>query len=124
MNDGCFKINNVSFTAQSLKQGFESLASENSGRTDDGVMHITWVLRKVRKLEITMPPLTPLEASQLLSMVQGQEYSITYHDALSNADKTINVYTSNSAADCYSGIIKNGLYTNVAFNAIELGGEA
>lgn len=124
MNDGSFKIGTKTFVAQSLKPNFESLASENSGRTDDGVMRITWVLRKIRKLEITMPPMTASEVSQLLSLVQGQEYSITYHDPLANADKTLSVYTSNSSADCYSGVIRNGLYTNVAFNAIELGGES
>jgi hypothetical protein len=32
-------------------------------------------------------------------------------------------YTSNSHADMYSGVIKNGLWINFAFNAIEVAGE-
>lgn len=120
---GHFKIGSTEFLAKSIKPNFESLASEDSGRTDDGVMHINWVLRKIRKVEIEMPPLTSLEASNLLSLVQGQTYSLTYWDILANAEKTISVYTSNSSAECYSGVIKNGLWQNLSFNAIELGGE-
>ena len=123
MTDGFFTIGGTTFKAQSLKQGFESLASEDSGRVDNGTMVIEWVLSKIRKLEIVMPPMTAAEASQLLSLVQGQTYSMTYHDALANADKTKTFYTSNSAADCYSGVIRNGLYQNVSFNAVEIGGE-
>lgn len=37
---GHFKVNGQEFLAKSIKIGFESLASDNSGRTDDGVMRI------------------------------------------------------------------------------------
>lgn len=120
---GNFIINNIEFRPKSLKVNYESLASEDSGRTDDGNMYIGWVKRRVRKLEITMPPMTGNEVSQLLSLVQGQEYNITYFDPLTNGEKTINCYTSNSSGDCYSGVLKGGLYTGVAFNSIELAGE-
>lgn len=125
-NKGEFIINNNAnnkFTAKSLKPSFESLAASNSGRTDDGTMHIYWVLRKIRKLEIEMPPCTSADAARLLSLVQGREYTITYWDILDNAEKTISVYTSNSSADCYSGVIRQGLWTGLTFNAIEIAGE-
>lgn len=120
---GHFKIGNQEFKAKSLKVGFESLNSEDSGRTDDGVMHLNWIFRKIRKVEIEMPPITSAEVAELLSLVQGQEYNLTYIDPLINAEKTIKVYTSNSSADLYSGMILNGLWQGVAFNAIELAGE-
>lgn len=126
-NKGEFIINNNAnnkFVAKSLKPSFESLAASNSGRTDDGTMHIYWILRKIRKLEIEMAPCSSQEASAILSLVQGREYTITYWDILDNAEKTINVYTSTSSADCYSGVIRNGLWTGLTFNAIELAGEA
>jgi len=41
---------------------------------------------------------------------------------LDNAEKTIQCYTSESKADCYSGVINGGLYEGVSFNAIEMGG--
>jgi len=111
------------FRPQSLALKFDSLASENSGRTDDGSMHIEWVYRKIRKLEIEMPPCTSDVATVFLALVQGQEYYITYFDLLTNAERTMHVYTSNSSADCYSGVIMNGLYQRLQFNAIELAGE-
>ena len=43
--------------------------------------------------------------------------------AIINGEKTIHCYTSNSSADCYSGVIKGGLYQGVSFNSIEIGGE-
>lgn len=123
MSQGTITINNTNFSIQSLKVNWESLQADDSGRTDDGVMHITWVKRKVRKLEISLPPCTSQKISQLFSLVQGQEYNITYFDPLENQTKTIKVYTSNSSADCYSGVLKGGIWQNAAFNAIELAGE-
>ena len=108
---------------KSLLCNFESLASENSGRTLDGVMHIYWVFNRIRKLEIELAPTTADVLATIFSRVQGQEYDITYWDVLENAQKTIRVYTSNSSVDCYNGIIRNGLYKGAKFNAIEIAGE-
>ena len=38
------------FSPKTLTVNYESLASDNSGRTLDGVMHIYWVFQKIRKL--------------------------------------------------------------------------
>jgi len=118
---GHFKIGNAEFLAKSIKPSFDSLASENSGRTDDGIMHIYWVKRALRKWDIEMPPCTSSEASAILSLVQGQDYNITLWDIRSNSEQTVHVYTSNSNAECYSGVIMNGLYQGLSFSAIELG---
>lgn len=121
---GHFKINDdKEFVAKSLKVNYESLSGEDSGRTDDGVMRINWIFRRIRKVEIEMPPMTSQELSRLLSRVQGQEYYLTYYDPLDNVERKAKVYTSNSKTDLYSGIIMNGLWQGVSFNAIELEGE-
>lgn len=120
---GHFKIGNQEFLAKSIKVGFESLADSNSGRTDDGVMRINWIFRRIRKVEIEMPPCSSDEVSRLLALVQGQEYELIYFDPLDNAEKLIGCYTSNSSSDLYSGVIRNGLWQGVSFNAIELEGE-
>lgn len=123
-NKGNFIINNeLEVSPKSLVLNFESLASENSGRTLDGVMHIYWVFNRIRKLEIELPPTTPDVIAQIFSRVQGQEYYITYFDVLEDQEKTIHVYTSNSSADCYNGIVRNGLWKGAKFNAIEIAGE-
>ena len=121
---GHFKINDdKEFVAKSLKVNYESLSGEDSGRTDDGVMRINWIFRRIRKVEIEMPPMKSSDLSKLLSLVQGQEYYLTYYDPLDNVERRAKVYTSNSKTDLYSGIVMNGLWQGVSFNAIELEGE-
>lgn len=122
---GKFQINGNEFNAKSIKVSFESLSSDDSGRTADGVMHIYWIYRKLRKVEIELPPTSDRgRLAQLFTLVQGQEYELTYWDPLQNTEKTIRVYTSNSSADLYSGVLYNGIWQGARFNAIELAGEA
>lgn len=125
-NKGRFMINNTyEFSAKSIKVDYESLVSDDSGRTEDGIMHIYWVYRKVHKIEIELPPMKDRATlAHLLTLVQGQEYDLTYWDPLTNVEKTVRVYTSNSSLDLYSGILYNGLWQGIKFNAIELAGEA
>jgi len=117
---GCFKVGNTEYKPKSLKITYDSLATSNSGRADDGTMKITWVRKNIRKVEIEMPPMTISAASALLSSVSGQIYNITIHDLRTNAEATFQVYTSNSQGDCYSGVLHNGLYQGVQFSAIEV----
>ena len=123
ISKGAIQIGTKTFIPASITPSYESLASADSGRTDDGVMRISWDLDRVRKLEITMPPMTSQDLSSLLSLVQGKEYKMTFFDALTNQELERKFYTSNSSADMYSGILRNGLWQNVSFNAIEVGGE-
>ena len=120
---GHFKVNGTEYKAQSIKVNLESLASEDSGRTDDGVIHINWVLKKIRKVQIELPPSTADVFAPLLAAVQGQTYSLTYFDPLANAEKTITAYTSKGSSSLYSGVLYNGLWQGTQFNAIEVGGE-
>ena len=106
-----------------LQYDYDSLATEDSGRTVDGQMHITWILTRARKLEIKIPPCSFAFYSRIVKRVMGKKYYITYIDPLTNAERTINVYTSNGRAGLYSGIVKNGLITGAQFNAIEMKGE-
>lgn len=118
-----FQINGIGFKAKSMKISWESLAAEDSGRTLDGVMHIYWVKRRIRKLEIVMPPCTYETLQMILTLVQGQEYNISFFDPMINRVRTIKCYTSNASTDIYSGIVHNGLYQGFEFHAIELSGE-
>ncbi len=106
-----------------LNQDYDSLATEDSGRSVDGLMHITWILSRARKLEITLPPCSAAFASVILNRVLGRKYYITYWDLATNQEKTIYVYTSKGNGGLYSGVVRNGLYQGVTFNAIELMGE-
>ena len=70
--------NAIEFSPMACRPSFESLATEDSGRSDDGVMHIYWVKNRYRKLEITLRPDTPANIAPILNKVMGKEYYITY----------------------------------------------
>lgn len=117
------KINGDPITSfQECTVQFDSLADGNSGRTDDGVMHINWIWRIIRKVNVKMPPMCQEEIGRVFALVQGQEYDLTYLDPIKGIH-TIHCYTSNSSAQCLSGVLYNGLWVGAAFNAIELEGE-
>lgn len=115
-----FIINGKSYAAKSMKYDWESLATEDSGRTLDGTMHIYWVKPNIRKLEIVMPPCTEDTIYSIINAVQGKQYNITYYDPAYKSTRTIYVYTSNASADMYNGVVMNGLWQDFSFNAIEV----
>lgn len=118
-----FKINGEAMISpQECKVEYDSLADENSGRTMDGVMHINWIWRKIRKVNIKMPPITNAEWGEIVSQVQGQEYELTYLDPVDGV-RTIRAYTSKSSSELHSGVLYGGLVVGAAFNAIEMEGE-
>ncbi len=96
----------------------DSLVGEGSGRTDDGIMHIEWIRPEIRKVYIKYSALTDAEIADILSKVQGKEYTLTYKDPILGIH-TIDCYTSNSSALLYSAVLYNGLWRNVTFNCIE-----
>ena len=114
----------LEFKPKSFKINYESLAGPNSGRSLAGDMKIDWVYRNIRTFEITMPPMSDAQIRTLLSRVQGKEYQLTYYDPITTNVRTAGVYTSTSSADCYSGVLYNGLWQNVTFKAIEMVGES
>ena len=112
--------NYVYFPMKSLKESDESLASEDSGRTLDGVIHIYWVQRDLKKIEIVLPPSTSEMISRVKQIVQGKEYYIRFK-SFEGGYITRYVYTSNLHASMYSGLLFNGLWQDFEFHAIEMG---
>lgn len=86
-------------------------------------MHIYWVLNRIRKINIVMPPCTYETIMSILNDVQGKTYILEYYDPAINGVRNIEVYTSNAKSDIYSGVVKGGLYTGFEFHAIEIGGD-
>lgn len=117
---GNFKIGSTEYSPKSLKVTYDSLATSKSGRANDGTMKITWVRTNIRKVEITMPPMKMAALSTLLTAVSGKKYNMTFHDPRTNSEVTVEMYTSNSQGECYSGVLYNGLYQGVQFSAIEV----
>lgn len=112
----------VEFPLQKLVVEFESLAYPDSGRTDDGEMHVAFICERIRKLKCTLPPMTQEKVSKALNAVLGKKYFIDYVDPIHGLH-TIKVYTSAGSAELYNARLHGGLWTGITFNAIELMGD-
>ena len=101
-----------------IKIDHTNVAGSSSGRTEDGVMHIDWVRRDVRKVYLQWSVLTASELNYILDLMQGKEFVLTFKDR--GVVTTMNAYSSESTYTFYSSALGEDLYTDVAINAIEL----
>ena len=95
-----------------------NLAGSSSGRTEDGVMHIDWVRRDIRKVCLQWKVLTATELDYVLGLMQGKEFTITFKDR--GKVQTMNAYSSESSYTYYSAALGEDIYTGVSINAIEM----
>ena len=118
--DSAWQVDGTSIYTPSkdTKIEYDSLAASESGRTEDGIMHIAWVRRQIVKINLVYPVMTKSEAAHLLSLLQGKEFSFTYPDPVLGS-RTISAYASNSNYDYHTDAVGNGLLTNVSINIIE-----
>lgn len=115
---GSWKINSSPLYVPSagIQVEHTNLAGSSSGRTEDGVMHIDWIRRDIRKVCLRWSVLTPAELDYVLGLMQGQEFTLTFKDR--GKVQTMKAYSSESSYTYYSD--KLGLYTDVSINAIEM----
>lgn len=101
-----------------IKVEHTNLAGSSSGRTEDGVMHIDWVRRDIRKVNLQWKVLTGTELNYLLGLMQGQEFTLTFKDR--GRVQTMSAYSSESSYTYYSAALGEDIYTDVSINAIEM----
>lgn len=118
--NNAWKVNDTAIYTPSkdTKIEYDSLAASESGRTEDGIMHIAWIRRQIAKINLVYPVMTKSEAEHLLGLLQGQEFSFTYPDPVLGS-RTISAYASNSSYDYHTDAVGEGLLTNVSINIIE-----
>ena len=95
-----------------------NLAGSSSGRTEDGIMHIDWIRRDIRKVHLRWSVLTAPELDYVLGLMQGQEFTLTFKDRV--RVQTMKAYSSESSYTYYSAALGTDLYTDVSINAIEM----
>ena len=81
-------------------------------------MHIDWIRRDIRKVNLQWKVLTAAELDYVLSLMQGKEFVITFKDR--GVVQTMNAYSSESSYTYYSAALGTDLYTDVSINAIEM----
>lgn len=95
-----------------------NLAGSSSGRTEDGVMHIDWIRRDIRKVNLQWKVLTGTELNYILGLMQGKEFTLTFKDR--GKVQTMSAYSSESSYTYYSAALGEDIYTDVSINAIEM----
>jgi hypothetical protein len=95
-----------------------NLAGSSSGRTEDGVMHIDWVRRDIRKVNLQWKVLTGTELNYILGLMQGKEFTLTFKDR--GQVQRMSAYSSESSYTYYSAALGEDIYTDVSINAIEM----
>ena len=101
-----------------IRVDHSNLAGSSSGRTEDGVMHIDWIRRDIRKVNLQWKVLTGRELSYVLDLMQGKEFTLTFKDQ--GRVQTMYAYSSESSYTYYSAALGEDIYTDVSINAIEM----
>jgi hypothetical protein len=101
-----------------IKIDHTNLAGSSSGRTEDGVMHIDWVRRDIRKVYLQWKVLTASELDYILGLMQGKEFTLTFKDR--GKVQTMSAYSSDSTYTYYSSALGEDIYTDISINAIEM----
>ena len=101
-----------------IKVEHTNLAGSSSGRTEDGVMHIDWIRRDIRKVNLQWKVLTARELDYILGLMQGKEFTLTFRDR--GKVQTMSAYSSESSYTYYSAALGEDIYTDISINAIEM----
>lgn len=118
---GSWAVNDIAIYTPHSGIGVEhtNVAGSSSGRTEDGIMHIDWVRRDVRKVRLLYKAMSGQEMDFLLSLMQGQEFNFKFRDR--GKVQTMRAYTGECSYTYYSAALgDDDLYTDVSINVIEM----
>ena len=117
---GEWKVNDspLYIPSAGIRVEHSNLAGSSSGRTEDGVMHIDWIRRDIRKVNLQWKVLTGTELNYILGLMQGKEFTLTFKDR--GQVQTMSAYSSESSYTYYSAALGGDIYTDISINAIEM----
>lgn len=95
----------------------ENIAGSSSGRTEDGIIHIDWVRRDIRKIGIKWSVMSEDELNYIIDLMQGKEYQFTFPDR--GQLYTIDAYSSNCSYTMLTYKDGEAIYKDVSINVIE-----
>lgn len=111
----------INFVPASYDIDYQSLASEDSGRTRDSSMKLQFLARKITKITISLPPhkRTGNKYARIFSYCQGQEVTVSFYDYLSHTTRTgVAMYCSETSA----GYSYKDMVVDATFELIEMQG--
>ena len=116
-----FEINGQDFSSlvSSLKVGYETLVSENSGRNANGDSVID-VINKKCKVYIGLRHTTESEMQSFLAAIEDFVVNASFLDPKTNSIKTITAYIGTPEPEYYTIQNDRILYKPLSLNFIEL----
>lgn len=105
-------------TPSKWQWGLQRVSAAESGRTDDGEMHVNEITQK-RKIECAWNGVSTAEASAILKAFNPEYIYVHYHDTLDNAWQTRRFYTGDQTASYATFYAGGETLESVSFNIIE-----
>lgn len=121
--DGSWAVNGtgIYYPICDLAYDNESIQGKDSGRTEDGTMHIEWVAEKY-KIYMNWPPLTGHEVKHLKDLMFAKQFTFSFVDLGEHISRemycTKMSYTQVSQDDGFAA--EGGVYNEVSANLIEI----
>ena len=109
----------VSDRVSSLKIGYETLVSSDSGRNAAGDTVID-VINKKYKLYVTFRHTTAIEMDELLNTIRNYVVTVEFQNPFDNAITTITAYTGTPEPEYYTKQANLTIYKPMNLNFIEL----
>ena len=98
-----------------------SISSDDSGRTEDGVMHNTWVRPDMIKASMVWQYLTGQEVELLVSLMQGKEFTLRYKEFGKVKSAYVYVAEINYTMMVDAGYAdEGGVCTGISANAVQI----
>ena len=98
-----------------------SISSADSGRTEDGYMHNTWVRRDMVKINFVWRALTGNEVQNLINLMQGKNFTLTYYEFGQTHTAEVYVAEVNYKKQYAAGFAsQGGLCTDITASAVEM----
>ena len=120
--DGNWMVGNTHIYIPSTpcKVEHSNVVGSDSGREENGLMHIDWIRRDVRKVFLVYNAITETELANLMTLMQGKEFEFTFLDM--GIRTTMNAYVGESSYKfySYSDMYDEGVYVEFSMNVIEL----
>ena len=97
-----------------------NVTAAETGRDENGDMHIFWLRTDVRKVLLTYNAISASELATMMNLMQGKEFDFTFYDQ--GTVQTIHGYVGESKYEFYSyssDLYDEPVYTNFKINIIE-----
>ena len=114
-----FKVNGVDCpTPSEFIWSRQQVSAADSGRTQDGIMHVNRVAMK-DKIQLAWNGTDPNKTATVLQLFESEYFDVTYRDPRTNSVVTKKFYRGDVTAPTYWWC-NDGLFEKVSFNIIEV----